>query len=219
MKRYVLLALLSYSSLHVKAQTKRQYFLPDGKKITETQLDSVNKAWGGKGFLMNHVDQHPDEIHVSPMTDEFLKQAADEKANLDKILNQPAPDFSLTDVDGKTWSLADLKGKIIVLNFWFTTCMPCIDEMPKLNLIKKKYADKVVFLAFGLNDSGTIKAFLKNHPFDYTLFPETKAIGQAYHVAGYPTSMVIDTKGVIRFLQAGGKGIDQALPSAIEAQL
>jgi thiol-disulfide isomerase/thioredoxin len=219
MKRYLLLALLSYISFNVKAQTKPRYFLPDGKIIAEAQLDSINKAWGNKGFLMKHDDKTPDQIHVLPMTDEFLKRAAEEKAGLDKMLNHQAPDFTLTDVDGKTWSLAELKGKIVVLNFWFTTCMPCIDEMPKLNLVKKKYADKVVFLAFGLNDSDTIKAFLKNHPFDYTLFPETKTIGQAYQVEGYPTSMVIDAKGVIRFVQAGGKNIEQTLPSAIEAQL
>ena len=222
MNKYVLLALLSCFCIVVKAQTaqnKTQYFLPDGKKIDQSQLDSVNKTWGGKGYSMSHDDKTPNEIHIMPITDDFLKEIVEKQAYLEKMLNQPAPDFKVEDVNGKTWSLADLKGKTVVLNFWFTTCMPCIEEMPKLNEIKKKYGDKVVFLGFGRDDSATIKAFLKNHPFDYTLFPKTTAISQAYHVSNYPTSMVIDANGIIRFLQLGGQSIEQALPPAIEAAL
>ncbi|MDB5150922.1 MAG: TlpA family protein disulfide reductase [Mucilaginibacter sp.] len=221
MKKYLLVTVFNCVILSAMAQNmpdNAKYILPDGKVITADKIDSVNKAWGSNGFMMGHDDKHPDEIHLSPMTDDFLKEASLKKANLEKMLNQSAPDFTLTDLKGKSWSLAALKGKTVVLNFWFTTCMPCIDEMPKLNTVKSKYASQnVVFLALGLDDSAAIKSFLKNHAFEYALFPKTQSVGKEYHVANYPTSIVIDPKGIIRFLQIGGNDIDQALPAAIES--
>lgn len=221
MKKYLLLAVFNCVILKAMAQNmpdNAKYILPDGKVITADKIDSVNKAWGSKGFMMGHDDKHPDEVHLSPMTDDFLKEAAAKKANLEKMLNQPAPDFTLTDLKGKNWSLAALKGKTVVLNFWFTTCAPCIEEMPKLNMVKNKYAGQdVVFLALCRDDSPAIKSFLKNHTFEYALFPKTQNVGKEYHVANYPTSMVIDQKGIIRFLQIGGNDIDQALATAIES--
>jgi peroxiredoxin len=221
MKKILMLAISNCLILSAMAQglpDNAKYILPDGKVLIANKLDSVEKAWGNRGFMMSHDDKHPDEIHISPMTDEFLKAAAEKKANLEKMLNQPAPDFSLTDITGKKWSLAALKGKTVVLNFWFTTCIPCIEEMPKLNDIKKQYSDAgVVFLAMGRDDSAAIKAFLKAHPFEYALIAKTTEIGKAYHVSNYPTSMVIDPKGIIRFLQIGGNDISKSLPAAIEA--
>lgn len=221
MKKYLLTALLSYATMIAAAQNKQAnptYFLPNGTKISADKLDSVNQAWGNKGYMMNHDDQHPDEIHISPMTDEFLKKMAEREANLKLMLNQPAPDFKLTDLSGKTWTLADLKGKTVVLNFWFTTCIPCLKEMPKLNELKKSYtSNNIVFFAFALEDSLTLKAFLKNHVFSYTVFPKTKETGNAYHIANYPTSMVIDPSGVIRFLKLGGDNIADELKLAINS--
>ena len=223
MKKYLLLAVTSYLSFTAMAQTSQplvKYFLPDGKIVADDKLDSVTKAWGNKGFMMTHDDKHPDEVHLFPMTDELLKEAAEKKANLNKMLNQPAPDFKLTDLSGKTYSLNELKGKVVVLNFWFTSCMPCMDEMPKLNAIKKKYeAANVVFLAFALDNKAAITTFLKKHTFEYNILPGAQEVSKAYHVSSYPTSIVIDKKGVIRFLQITGANIGIALPSAIDAVL
>ncbi|TWR25094.1 TlpA family protein disulfide reductase [Mucilaginibacter achroorhodeus] len=165
---------------------------------------------------MKHDDSAPDVIAVSPMTDEFLQKQAEEKASLDALINKPAPDFILTDLAGKKWKLNGLKGKTVVLNFWFTTCPACIQEMPELNELAKSYKNaSVVFLALGRNDAKEIKRFLTVHPFNYTHLQNADAVGDLYKINSFPTSMVIDPQGVIRFVQIGGRNISQQIVAAI----
>src|ERR1700721_19361 len=74
-------------------------------------------------------------------------------------LGAPAPDFSLTSLDGKSYKLGELKGKTIVLNFWFTACMPCREEMPGLNELVKSYQNdrNVVFIAITFDQAADVK--------------------------------------------------------------
>ena len=212
------MALLALSlSVHAQQVNHVQYKLPDGKIVSQNQLDSVNKAWGGRGYLLRHDDSNPKIALVSPMTDEYLKKRAEEDAKLKALLNQPAPDFTLTDLKGKPCTLSALKGKIVVLNFWFTTCPGCIQEIPELNKLKKKYAQKgVVFLALGLDNEKTIKRFLKSHPFEYRLLQKAQITSDRYQINAYPTSMVIDRGGVIRYQQVGGENIEEHIATAID---
>jgi peroxiredoxin len=205
-------------SVFAHAQTDQtRYVLPDGKEVTKNQLDSVNKSWGAKGFMMKHQDKDPNTVFISPMTEELLQQYSAKEAELNKMLNVMAPGFSLYDINGKKWQLSALKGQTVVLNFWFTTCTPCIEEMPKLNMVRKKYAGRnVVFLGLGRDKAGEIRTFLKTHDFRYNLLASTVAVGKAYHIGSYPTSVVIDPQGVIRFQQVGGRDIETGLARAIE---
>jgi thiol-disulfide isomerase/thioredoxin len=218
MKKYLSAALLFSISLSACAQQAQQpqYKLPDGKIIRADQLDSVNNAWGGLGYLMKHDKSDPGVIYISPMTDEFLKKQEEEKAKLNTLVTKPAPDFTLKDLTGKKWRLAELKGKTVVLNFWFTTCPACIQEMPKLNQLAGSYKDRpVIFLALGRDDATAINRFLKVRPFAYTHLQNADSVGDIYRVNSYPTSMVIDTKGVIRFIQVGGEDIKERIATAI----
>ena len=150
------------------------------------------------------------------MTAEFLKKQAENKENLDALLNKPAPDFTLKDLTGKKWRLSQLKGKTVVLNFWFTTCPPCIQEIPDLNELTRTYQDgSVVFLGLGSDDAKTTKRFLKLHPFHYTLLENADVAGNLYKINSYPTSLVIDPKGIIRFIQVGGKNIRRQIAGAV----
>ncbi|RYZ26368.1 MAG: TlpA family protein disulfide reductase, partial [Chitinophagaceae bacterium] len=65
------------------------------------------------------------------MTEQFLREQATNKSKLNTMLNKAAPDFTLRDLKGKKWRLSALKGKTVVLNFWFATCPPCIQEIPE----------------------------------------------------------------------------------------
>ena len=135
----------------------------------------------------------------------------------EKLLNKPAPAFTLADVNGKIYSLSELKGKIVVLNFWFIACKPCVNEMARLNEIKARYdASKVVFLALSFDKKEAIQDFVKTHEFNYTLFPDAAKVADKYNVYAYPASMVIDSKGIIRFIQIGGPDIEHTLPDAIK---
>jgi len=136
------------------------------------------------------------------------------------LLNKPAPKFELRDLNGKICSLENLKGKIVVLNFWFIACKPCVNEMPVLNEIKRNYDPaKVVFIALSLDSKEAIKAFLKNHRFDYTILPQAASVGEKYSLYAYPTSMVINARGTISFVQVGGPNIEGNLRAAINMTL
>ena len=137
-----------------------------------------------------------------------------------ELLNKPAPEFELVGLDGKIYSLKDFKGKIVVLNFWFIACKPCVNEMPVLNEIKNIYEPKkVIFLALSLDSKEAVNSFLKNHQFYYTLLPGASEEHKKYKLNAYPVSMVIDEKGIISFFQIGGPNIGKNLTIAIEAAL
>src|SRR5262249_39556362 len=72
---------------------------------------------------------------------------------------KPYP-FDVVSLDGKHWSLAELKGKTVALNFWFVGCLPCREEIPVLNQLVEQYKD-VEFLGFALDDSDQLRDFLK----------------------------------------------------------
>jgi thiol-disulfide isomerase/thioredoxin len=81
---------------------------------------------------------------------------------IEKLKTTKFPDFNLSTVDEKKISNKDLEGKVVVFNFWFTSCVPCLKEMPELNKIAEKYKDNksVIFLAPSFEESKLIKKFL-----------------------------------------------------------
>lgn len=132
----------------------------------------------------------------------FLKQKSDSITGAKK---KPAIPFTAKGLDGKTYDLATLKGKVVVLNFWFIGCAPCRIEIPGLNTLVKEFAQKdVVFLALALDDEKDLKEFLKKTPFTYTIVPKAWEVSQKYGVEGYPTHIVIDRNGMNIGRLAGG---------------
>jgi thiol-disulfide isomerase/thioredoxin len=129
--------------------------------------------------------------------------------------------FKAKDINNNSVDIDKLKGKVVVLNFWFTACRPCKQEMPELNRLVKKYKDdNVLFYAVGLDSKADIVNFLKVVPFLYTIIPDGKAIAHEYSLHSFPTHVVVDKDGKICFSTAGyslgmakymGKAIDLAI--------
>jgi len=189
------------------------FALKDGTPLPYDKIDSVLAAWGGKFMLTHSVD---DKIILAPNNPLYERKLQDYVAGMGALVGQPAKDFELKDIDGKSVSLAALKGKIVVLNFWFTACGGCVQEMPELNKLQQQYADKnVTFLALGLDDAARTRAFLRTHDFHYTLLTEAKAVHADYNVTMCPISMVIDKAGIVRFVDVGGQNIGESLTAAI----
>ena len=121
-----------------------------------------------------------------------------------ELVDTVAPPFSATDINGNEYSLESLKGKIIVLNFWFVKCKPCVQEMPELNELVETYKNKdVVFLGFGTNDKSKINTFLETNKFSYAIIPNSKPIVSDYMVSSYPTHIIIDKNSNIVYKTAG----------------
>ena len=113
----------------------------------------------------------------------------------------PAPGFALTARDGKTVNLAQLKGQVVMINFWASWCHPCRDEMPLLENIYKKYG-KLGFTLIGVNvepDRKAAEAWLKQTPVSFpVLFDTDSKVSKLYNVTGMPTTVFIDRKGNLR---------------------
>ncbi len=120
----------------------------------------------------------------------------------------PAPDFTLTDANGQSVTLSDLRGQVVMINFWASWCGPCRKEMPLLEQIHRRY-EPLGFTLLGINveeNPADGKAFLKEHPvtFDVLYDPEN-GTSKLYDVVAMPSTVLIDRKGNIRFLHYGYK--------------
>lgn len=113
-----------------------------------------------------------------------------------------APVFERKDLAGNIMNLGDLKGKVVVLSFWFLKCKSCINEMPELNRLKKAFENKeVVFLAPTMNIGPDVNEFLKGQSFDFNVLPDARSLARRYGVMVYPMYFVIDQDGVVQFCQ------------------
>ena len=114
-------------------------------------------------------------------------------------IGSAAPDFTIKD-DARSVSLHDLKGKVVLLNFWATWCPPCVEEMPSLVSLQAKMKDKVTVLAISVDvDEGAYKKFVKDHGVDLLTVrdPDEKS-NTLYGTFKYPETYVIDRDGVVR---------------------
>ena len=115
------------------------------------------------------------------------------------LINTAVADFKFTGLDKKVWESKKLKGKVVVINFWFTTCGPCIKEIPLLNeLVAANKEKAVVFIAPGLDEEARITKFLKRNPFDYNIIPSSLDYIDSMMIENFPTHLVIDKEGIIR---------------------
>ena len=133
------------------------------------------------------------------------------------LIGKEMPDFLLTDMKGVSVSKKSLKGKVTVFNFWFTTCSPCIKEMPALNQLIEKFQGKgVQFIAPSLNNKEIIKDFLKANSFKFRILPNAKKWVDEFGVTVFPTSIVVDKNGIISEVLIGYAGNLDELHFAIE---
>lgn len=117
-----------------------------------------------------------------------------------------APSFTLKDGNGREVSLTQMRGKVVVLNFWTTTCRPCLEEMPDVAELAKIMSDRkdVVVVTVSIDESpvealGVLKAILKEEPPFMTLFdPDNKIVKGKFGTSLFPETWIVDKRGVLR---------------------
>lgn len=142
-------------------------------------------------------------------------------SNAAAVANQsPAPGFTLAKLQGGTASLSEYRGKVVLLNFWATWCVPCIREMPSMETLWQKYQGRglvILAVATDNDDNGQprIRNFMKRLKltFPVLLDPENQA-SDLYEVSGVPVSYLIDREGKIAGRWLGSE--DWASPEAFK---
>lgn len=123
----------------------------------------------------------------------------------------PAPDFTLKGEDGKTYRLADMRGKVVVVNFWATWCPPCRYEMPSLERAWSLLKDKnVVVLAVNVGENAdVIFEFTGQYPMSFPLPMDLDGtVTKLYPITGLPTTYVINPAGMVMHRAMGSREWD-----------
>ena len=134
-----------------------------------------------------------------------------------RLLEGPAPDFSLTSFEGETIQLSDYRGQVVVLNFWASWCPPCREEAPYLEETWRKYQDKgVVFIGVDYVDvEPEALAYIEEFNITYINGPDLRtAISQAYNIQGVPETFFIAKNGEIGHVHVG-----PLIPSDLEREI
>ncbi len=135
-----------------------------------------------------------------------------------------SPDFTLDTLDGSKVTLSDLRGSIVVVNFWATWCPPCRAETPALEKSFEQYRDAgVVVLGVNLTDQDSVSevnSFVREFKLTYPiLLDRDGSVGTFYQVRGLPTTFFINREGIIRTVVVGGPMSETFIRSKIEALL
>jgi peroxiredoxin len=134
--------------------------------------------------------------HLQASSDDPQFKLAMTKLEADDAARAGA-DFTLTDLQGKSWTLRELRGKVVLVNFWATWCQPCRKEMPDLDALYRKFKDQgLVILAISDEDATKVKPFLTEQPVAYPILLDAgRKVNEAFHIDGIPKSFVYDREG------------------------
>ena len=119
------------------------------------------------------------------------------------VPGNPAPAFSVNDVDGKQLRLSDLAGSVVVLDFWATWCDPCKKSMPEFEQLSREYRDKKVVvvgisLDKGADAAETVRAYAASQKLTYRMAVDNGSVARAYGIVRIPATVILDRGHVIR---------------------
>ncbi|WP_336788301.1 TlpA family protein disulfide reductase [Paenibacillus sp. MMO-177] len=135
-----------------------------------------------------------------------------------------APEFELRGFNDASYSLSQIKGKPVLINFWASWCVPCRKEAPEFVRLYNKYKDKVEFYAVNATSDDTIEgavSFVQQYQLQFPVLLDEKGnVSKLYNVRSYPTTYFVDGKGAIVSINLGivsPESLEKTIISTIEA--
>jgi len=120
-----------------------------------------------------------------------------------KYIGKTLPIKTLTTIDNKSIVLNDLKGKPTLINFWFTTCNPCVDEIAALNKIKSTFKDSVNFIAITHEKKDVVTKFLRKHNYNFIQVINAQTFLHELGLTGFPLNVFLDKEGKVVSVEGG----------------
>ena len=206
------------------------FYDSSNKKLTPKEAEEKFKSGMYKVEAFVNDNDVFKLAYLTKMTQQELQEMMEtyqnESASFDTAFKgKPLPDFVFKDILGKTYTPEDIKGKVVVINLWFTSCAPCIKEIPELNELVKEYEnnDAVLFLALALDEKGPrLDTFLETHVFNYNIVPGAQDyVVKKLQASSFPTHIVLDKNSNVVFTLAGytpqvGELIKSSISSFLE---
>lgn len=219
MRKQLFLILLIFSIISCKNEKAKEIYFKNG---TTGKILTIVEYKEFKDKLFKKMSNLSDNVTINETftdsvisTDSIIKiyklnidignLNGKEKKDKEKVysfLNKKLPSKILNSINGNEIDLSKIN-KPTVLNFWFTSCKPCIDEMPILNEIKSKYQDKVDFIAITYETEDKTIPFFKKHEFDYTQIIGEKDFVEKLGIQAFPKNIFIDKNGIVKHIENG----------------
>jgi peroxiredoxin len=154
----------------------------------------------------------------------FIETARKMVENPRRARENFAPDFSFTSSEGEHITLDDLRGKVVLLDFWGTWCPPCVESVPELRDLHKRYSKDGTFMLIGISsdsDEAEWKDFTEKNKMIWPQYRDKdRRIQRAFGIRAFPTYVLIDYEGVVRFTSVGMSWRSAAdLSEAIKKQI
>lgn len=127
----------------------------------------------------------------------------------------PAPDFSVGTLDGRRVTLSEFRGRRVILNFWSTTCPPCVAEIPDLEKLHRAASNEVVVIGLTLDKPDALRRFIKRNEMTYSVATNIALPRPFADVRLMPTTFFIDRKGVIQDIVEGQLTFEQFQNAAV----
>lgn len=214
----------TYALVASKALSPKKYVPVLEKMVKEGKATSKIMDILKEQYAKKHGEKEA-ENYIAGLQKERMEQML---AELKKsMLTDEAPSFSLKDMHGNKVNVADLKGKVVVLDFWATWCGPCKASFPAMQKMVTKFKDdpSIKFLFVDTWENGNekeknAKEFIAKNKYDFhVLMDNDNKVVEQFKIEGIPTKFVIDKNGVIRFKSVGFSGSDDGLVQELSAMI
>ena len=189
-----------------------------GEMIIKGKVSAKLKAKHKELFLKNNTKESAYDQYVIQYLEEAANEVRIEQVK-EKMINSPAPNFELVNLNGEKVNSDDLKGKVVIVDFWATWCGPCKASFPGMQKAVNKFqkSDDVEFVFIDTWESGEgvvkkVSEFISsnNYSFNVLMDVDGSVVG-SFGVTGIPTKFVIDKNGMIRFRSSGIGGSEQEI--------